>query len=126
MSAIARDQIADDPLSRIQAQGHEIPKVQIQQWFNWTDELLNLHRSQFVLREATPGQLEDHKTAFKEAIRYCLAINTIIADPDFNEPDLVARLQARIRHLQDAYDTFHDSALSNGQAEEILKRVFPE
>jgi hypothetical protein len=126
MSAVARDQIADDQLSRIQAQGHEIPKQQIQQWFNWMDRLLGVHRSQFVLREATSAQLEDHKIAFKEAIRYCLAINTRIADPDFNEPDLVARLQVRIRQLQDAYDTFHDASLSNEQSEEVLKRMFPE
>jgi hypothetical protein len=126
MSAVARDQIADDELSRIQAQGHEIPKLQIQQWFNWMDQLLSVHRSQFVFREATPAQLEDHKIAFKEAIRYCLAINTLIADPDFNEPDLVARLHVRIRQLQDAYDTFHDTSLSNEQSAEVLKRVFPE
>jgi hypothetical protein len=39
---------------------------------------------------------------------------------------LVSRLQLRIRQLQDAYDTFHDVDLSNEQAEEVLKRVFPE
>jgi hypothetical protein len=126
MSAVARSEIADDQLSRIQAQGHEIPKLQIQQWFDWMDQLLSIHRSQFVLREPTPAQLEEHKTAFKEAIRYCLAINTLVADPDFNEPDLVARLHVRIRQLQDAYDTFHDPALSDQQAEDVLKRVFPE
>jgi hypothetical protein len=126
MSAVARDQMADDPLSRIQTQGHDITKRQIQQCFDWMDRLLSVHRSQFVFREATPAQLEDHKTAFKEAIRYCLAINTLIADPDFNEPDLVSRLQVRLRQLQDAYDTLHDTTLSNEQAEVILKRAFPE
>jgi len=126
MNAVAGDQIADDQLSRIQAQGHEIPKLQIQQWFHWMDQLLSVHRTQFVLREPTPAQLENHKIALKEAIRYCLAINTLIADPDFNEPELVARLQVRIRQLQDAYDTFHDTTLSSEQAEEVLKRVFPE
>jgi hypothetical protein len=126
MSAVARDEIADDQLSRDQTRGHEITKLQIQQWFNWVDELLSVHRSQFVLSEPAPTQLKVHKMALKEAIRYCLTINTLIADPEFNEPDLVARLQVRIRQLQDAYDTFHDPSLSNEQSEEVLKRVFPE
>jgi hypothetical protein len=126
VSAVARNEIAEDPLSRIQARGHEIPKVQMQEWFNWIDQLLDVHRSQFVLREATPAQLEEHKIVFKEAIRYCLAIHTLVADPDFNEPELVARLHVRIRQLQDAYDTFHDATLSTQEADEVLKRVFPE
>jgi hypothetical protein len=109
----------------IQIQGHDITKRQIQQWFDWMDRLLSIHRSQFVFREATPAQLEDHKTVFKEAIRYGLTINPLIADPDFNEPDLVSRLQVRIRQLQDAYDTFHDANLSNEQADDVLKRIFP-
>ena len=126
MITVARERIADDQLSRIQAQGHEIPKLQIQQWFNWMDQLLSVHRSQFVLREPTTAQLEEHKIALKEAIRYCLTLNTIIADPDFNEPDLAGRFQVRIRQLQDAFDTFHDATLSMEEAEEVLKRVFPE
>jgi hypothetical protein len=126
MSAVARDLIADDQVPNMLIQGHEITKRQIQQWFDWMDRILSLHRSQFVFRQATSAQLQDHKIALKEAIRYCLAINTIIADPDFNESDLVTRLQVRIRQLQDAYDTFHDTTLSNEQAEEVLRRVFPE
>jgi hypothetical protein len=90
------------------------------------DGMLEVHRSNFVFREPTPAQLEEHKTGLKLAIRYCLLINTLISDPDFNEPDLMSRLQVRIRQLQDAYDTFHDATLSEEQAEEVLKRVFPE
>lgn len=116
----------DDQAPNMQAQGHDITKRQIQNWFDWMDRILSLHRSQFVFRQATPEQLKDHQMALKEAIRYCLAINTIIADPDFNEADLVARLQVRTRQLQDAYDTFHDTTLSDDQAEEVLQRVFPE
>jgi len=80
----------------------------------------------FVFREPTQAQLQEHKAGLKLAIRYCLFINTLIADPDFNEPDLVSRLQVRVRQLQDAYDTFHDAALSDAQAEEVLKQVFLE
>ena len=61
-----------------------------------------------------------------EGIRTCLVFNAVIADPDFNEPGLAARLQIRIRQLRDAYDTFHDAMLSDEQAGKILKEVFPE
>jgi len=81
---------------------------------------------QFHLREPTAPELAEHKTALKESIRTCLFLNALIADPDFNEPDLTARLQVRIRQLQDAYDTFHDATLTDEQAGKILKEVFPE
>jgi len=126
MSAVADNLIVDDQSPNVQARVHDITKRQIQQWFDVIDGVVAIHRSHFVFREAMPAQLEDHRTALKEAIRYGLWINTLIADPDFNEPDLVSRLQVRLRQLQDAYDTFHDTSLSDQQAEEVLKQVFPE
>jgi hypothetical protein len=118
--------ISDSRVPDIQAQAHDLTKQQMEQWFAWMDGMLNVHRSNFVFREPTPAQLTEHKTGLKLAIRTCLHLNTLIADPDFNEPDLVSRLQVRIRLLQDAYDTFHDTTLSDAQAEEVLKQVFPE
>ena len=110
----------------IQAQARDLTIRQMEQWFDWMDGLLEIHRRSFVYREATAAQLKEHKTALKLAIRHCLFINTLIADPNFNEPDLVSRLQVRARQLQDAYDTFHDPTLSDAQADEVLKQVFPE
>jgi hypothetical protein len=118
--------VSDSKVPEIQAQARDLTKRQIEQWFDWVDGILDVHRSSFVLREPTPAQLAEHKTVLKLAIRYCLFINTLIADPEFNEPDLVSRLQVRVRQLQDAYDIFHDTTVSDAQAEEVLKQVFPE
>jgi hypothetical protein len=126
MNAVADKLVADDQAPSLQARVHAITKGHIRQWFDVVDGVLSAHRSHFVFREATPAQLAGHKIALKEAIRYGLCINTLIADPDFNEPDLAARLQVRLRQLQDAYDTFHDASLSDEQAEAVLKQVFPE
>ncbi|MGA2751425.1 MAG: hypothetical protein ABSG59_21880 [Verrucomicrobiota bacterium] len=120
-AAIANRRIPD-----VQTQAHELTKRQMQQWFDWMDGILDIHRSNFVFREATPAQLEEHKVALRLAIRYCLWMHPLIADPEFDEPDLVSRLQVRIRQLQDAYDTLHDTALSEEQAEKVLRQVFPE
>jgi len=118
--------ISDSRVPEIQVQARDLTIRQMEQWFDWMDAMLEVHRSMFVFREPTPAQLKEHKSGLKLAIRYCLFINTLIADPDFNEPELVSRLQVRARQLQDAYDTFHDPALSDAQAEEVLKQVFPE
>jgi hypothetical protein len=48
----------------------------------------------------------------------------LVTAPDFNEPELTARLRVRIQQLQDANDTF-DEALSDKQAEQLLASVFP-
>jgi len=110
----------------IQCRIHELTVRQAEQWFEWMDGMLQVHRSMFVFREASPGQLEEHNTGVKLAIEYSLFIKDLIADPEFNEPDLVSRLQVRIQQLQDAYDTFHDPQFSDAEAEELLKQVFPE
>jgi hypothetical protein len=90
------------------------------------DRVLAIHRSNFVYREASADELAQHKTALKLAIRFTNVINTLIADPDFNEPDLVARLRIRSQQLQDAYDTFHDPEVSDEKAEQVLREVFRE
>ena len=120
-TAVANDEIPD-----IQTQADEMTRRQVKEWFVWMDRILDTHRTSFIFREPTVAELEEHKTMFKQAIRTSHLINALIADPDFNEKDLTARLQIRIRQLQDAYDTFHDATLSGAQAGEILKHVFPE
>jgi hypothetical protein len=117
--------VANDRSRDIQGEAHDMTKRQVQEWFNWMDRILDIHRGNFVFRPSTSKELEEHKTVLKLSIRCCLMINALIADPDFNDPDLTARLKIRIQQLQDAYDTFHDAALSDEQAEKILKQVFP-
>lgn len=117
---------ASDTIPDIQTEAHEIAKRQMEIWFRWMDRILDIHRANFVFREVTPRELVQHKTALGLAIRTCNAMNAMIADPDFNEPDLVSRLQIRIRQLSDAYNTFHDPVLTDSKAEAILHQVFPE
>jgi hypothetical protein len=109
----------------IEAQARETIKRQTEQWFDWMDRILAVHRSSYVLREPTQAQLAEHKTALEPALEYCRFINTLIDDPGFHEPDLVSRLEVRVRQLQDAYDTFHNPSLSDEQAEMLLEQVFP-
>jgi len=118
--------IADERIPDLQTQPRAMIRRQVQELFDWVDHFLDVHRSTFIFREPTLAQLEQHKRAFQLGIRTCLFFNALIADPDFNEPDLTARLQVRIRQLQDAYDMFHDANLSDEQAGKILKQVFPE
>jgi hypothetical protein len=118
--------LASDRNPDIQIEPGVIIRRQMHEWFAWMDHILDVHRSNFVFRQPTVTELEQHKTALKTAIRYCLFINALIADPDSNDRNLIPRLQIRIRQLQDAYDTFHNEALSDEQADKILKQVFPE
>lgn len=120
-AAIAAERIPD-----IESQAHEITRRQMQEWFLWMDGILDIHRDRFVFHQPTPDELKQHRAALKAAIRTSHFILALIADPDFNESELMSRLQIRIRQLQDAYDTFHDTTLSDEQAGKILKQIFPE
>ena len=110
----------------LQAEVRETTRLQVLQWFEICDRILDVHRSNFVYREATAADLEAHKLALKLTLRICRSIHLLIADPDFDEPDLVSRLQVRIQQLEDAYNTFHDRTLSDEKAEQVLREVFPE
>jgi hypothetical protein len=110
----------------IQAEVRETTRQQVLQWFEICDRILDVHRSNFVFREATPAELEEHKLAFKLTLRTCRSIHLLIADPDFDEADLVSRLQVRIQQMEDAYNTFHDRTLSDQKADLVLREVFPE
>ncbi len=120
-TAIASDEIPD-----IQTQAHDMIRRQLKEWFfGWTGYWKSTAAISYFVSQPQRS-LTEHKTMFKEAIRTSHLINALVADPDFNEPDLTARLQVRIRQLQDAYDTFHDATLSDAQAGEFLRQVFPE
>jgi hypothetical protein len=121
LEAISENRVPD-----IKGKARDSSDPQTEQWFDWMDRILAVHRSSYVLREPAPAQLAEHKTALELALEYCRFINTLIDDPGFHEPELVSRLQVRIRQLQDAYDTFHNPYLSDEQAEELLKQVFPD
>ena len=118
--------VANGTTPGIGARTHEMIRQQMQTWFDWMDGILDAHRTNFVFREATGPELEQHKVALKLAIRFTNLINVLIADPDFSEPDLKSGLRVRARQLQDAYDTFHDAELSDEKAAQILQQVFPE
>jgi hypothetical protein len=110
----------------MQAEVRETARHQVLQWFEICDRILDIHRANFVFREATPNELEEHKLALKLTLRTCRSIHLLIADPDFDESDLVPRLQVRIQQLEDAYNTFHDRTLSDEKADQVLREVFPE
>lgn len=118
--------VADESIPDIGMQAKELTKRQMEQWFDWMDRILEVHRNNFVLRDATPPEIEEHKNVLKLAIRTCLWINALIADPDFSQPDLLSRLRIRIQKLEYAYSLVDDSSLSEDQAEELLRRIFPE
>ena len=103
---------------------HQIVRGQLETWFGCVDRMLDAHRSAFVFREASAGQLSEHRRAFERAIRYSLLMSALIEGPDFDDPKLAARLRVRIQQLKDAYATFHDPDISDGKAEEILRRAF--
>lgn len=121
-----RAAVANGGVPGIETEAREITRRQVQVWFEWMDRILDIHRSNFVFRKASPAQLEQHKSGLKLAIRFSHWLHALIADPDFNEPELVSRLKVRARQLQDAYDTFHDPELSDEKADQILREVFPE
>ena len=119
-------EVATATMPDIATQARDTIKRQVQEWFDICDRILDMHRCNFVFREPSPAQLTEHKTVLKVIIRTCLLVNAWVLDPEFNEPDLASRLQIRIQQLEDAYNTFHDAALSDKKAEEVLKEVFPE
>jgi hypothetical protein len=107
------------------AQAHDITRRQMQQWFDWMDRVLDIHRSNFVFREPTAAELKSHETVIGVATRTCKWMSTLIANPDFDS-EMQSRLSIRMKQLEDAYNTFHDPGISEEKANQVLRQVFPE
>ena len=87
------------------------------------DVVLDDHRRRFILRQAPSAEVEQHRIVLKEAIQTSRLVSAL---PDINERDLSSELRVRTQQLQDAYDVLYDTELSDEEAEQILKQVFPE
>jgi len=110
----------------VEAEAHEITRREMEAWFDWMDRILDVHRANFVFRQAAPNEVDHHKATLRMAIRKGLLINAMISDPDSHEPRLASRLKVRIQQLEDAYSTFNEADFSEQQAQQLLKQVFPE
>lgn len=123
-----RDTAGARVLATIQRHIEETARVkqQMEEWFNECDRLLDLHRSKFVLGKPSVPELEWHKFAIGACLQCCRTIATKVVAQPFGDSELLARLQIRIRQLEDAYNTFHDPNLSDDEAERILSKAFPE
>lgn len=109
----------------IQGRTREFVRRQTLEMCRLCDEMLDVHRSNFVYREPSPKELREHHTNLKWAIRFCRIMHTQLSDPDFDDRELAAEIEIRIRQMQDAWDTFHDPQLSAADAERVLAEVFP-
>lgn len=110
----------------LETPAREMFRRQTEEWFDWMDWILDVHRSNFVFREPSPTELEEHKTGLTLCLQTCRSIAAQLAQPEFGNPDLTAALKVRKRQLEDAFNTFHDSKLSDVEAERIKQQIFPE
>ena len=78
----------------------------MEKWFSWMDRILDIHRANFVFREASREDLEQHKIAVGEALRVGRIIQGLILDhPDLlsRRPDAQPAIGGRLQHLSFGY-----------------------
>lgn len=109
----------------IRAKVHETTRNQVQQWFDLCDWVLDIHRDRFVRREPSAEELEQHRQGVGECINGCHALTAVLEGDSIEDRRLASGLRIRLKQLEDAYNTFHDSDLSDEEANQILERVFP-
>ena len=81
--------IANDKIPDVETEAHEITRRQMQVWFEWMDRILDVHRANFVFREATPRELDQHKAALRLAISWSACWSGAIAVDAFGRAQTV-------------------------------------
>lgn len=112
--------------AEIQKKARETTNHLMEDWFKICDRILDIHRSNFLFREPTAHDLEEHKIAVGECVETCRTMaGQLEDDPSPEIRDLASRLEIRIRLLTDAYTLFHDPKFSGEEAERLLNEIFP-
>ena len=104
----------------------EAGEQQIEHWLSFCDKVLDWNRDHFLLSDASPAMLEEHRRTLKWVIRFTRMMHAEVSDIDFPSRELAQRLAIRLRQLEDAWGTFHDHSLSPAEADRILADVFSD
>jgi hypothetical protein len=99
--------------------------AQVERWLNFCDDVLDWHRERMLLGDPDSATMEEHGRTLKWVIRFTRMMHAEAADLDFPPRALAQRVAIRLRQLEDAWGTFHDSTLSPAEADRILAQVFP-
>lgn len=88
------------------------------------DAFRRWHREKFVLRSPTPGQVVEHATDIRMLLLMLRWLQATVADPASPARDLVPRVEAMIRVLEDCWRYVHEP-MADAEAEKLLADVFP-
>ncbi|MBI2947602.1 MAG: hypothetical protein HYY23_08140 [Verrucomicrobia bacterium] len=90
-----------------------------------SDQFRRWHRENFIVKRPTLEQVAEHKVDVRILLLMLRWLQATIADPGSPARDLLPRIEAMIRLLEDCSQSAHDP-MDEVEAEKLLSEVFPE
>ncbi|MBM3837326.1 MAG: hypothetical protein FJ398_05060 [Verrucomicrobia bacterium] len=89
------------------------------------DQFRRWHRESFILKEPTLDQVSEHAMDVRILLLMLRWLQATLADPGSPARELLPRVAAMIRILEDCWQSVHEP-MDEAEAEKLLSEVFPE
>ncbi len=103
----------------------QIAQETVEQWSDLCQRFLDRQREEIIEATPTARQLDEHRTALKLMLRFGRALYFTVSDPDYPNRQTASELRGRLLQLEHSWRMFHEP-MPEGEAEALLKEVFPE
>ena len=97
----------------------------MEQWSATCQRFLDWQRREIIEREPSPENLEQHRAGLKWLLRFAKGIYLTASDPEYPDKGVADELKGRMLQLEHSWRMVHNR-MPDGEAEKLLKEVFPE
>jgi len=91
-------------------------------WLRHSNEFMAWQQKNFVMREATAGELAEHSQRLELMLGLTLHVYSVASH---SMPEKLSTIRGRLWQLEDSRELVHNP-MSHEEAEAVLKQVFPD
>ena len=95
-------------------------------WSDMTQQLLDEQRIHMLEKEPTQKDLDAQRQRLTWMFRFMRPLYAAVSDPDYPDPWPAQELKGRLIQLEHSWRIFQEPQMTEAEADEILKKVFPE
>jgi len=87
---------------------------------------MRLYPWKHFVGQADPVELRKHKAALETLISFGELLNITTSSPGFPDKEIAAYVSATLGMLKDDLTMWHSHVLNDTEAEELMRKMFPE
>jgi hypothetical protein len=124
--ALTLDDLESDSLFRTLVERFKFSEA-VEAWSRCRQHLTRWEDEHLLVDKPSPEKLERHRSMVERLMFFGQLFAFVASHPEFEDIETAEMIQANQFTLREKYQMFHHpNAMGGGQADRILKEVFPE